>query len=131
MDYEFSGPWVQGSVLGPGHLDLPQISNGCFLPPSPDCEDPPSWPSASGPVLVAAPGSSNTSGSGDVRSPSLSSDEQSSEASLITEGGGGGAPLPPDTPDNLALLVLDSVAEKQGLGTGEFCSQKPSVRTKY
>eukprot|EP00066_Takifugu_rubripes_P013411 XP_011602677.1 PREDICTED: rap guanine nucleotide exchange factor-like 1 [Takifugu rubripes] len=84
---------------------------------SPDCEDPPSWPSASGPVLVAAPGSSNTSGSGDVRSPSLSSDEQSSEASLITEGGGGGAPLPPDTPDNLALLVLDSVTEKQGLGT--------------
>ncbi|KAL3053164.1 hypothetical protein OYC64_005657 [Pagothenia borchgrevinki] len=55
---------------------------------SPDSEDPPSWPSATGPSLVSVPGS----GSGDVRSPSLSSDEQSSEASLITEcvGGGGG-----------------------------------------
>ncbi|XP_075937124.1 rap guanine nucleotide exchange factor-like 1 [Anarhichas minor] len=67
---------------------------------SPDSEDPPSWPSATGP---------------DVRSPSLSSDEQSSEASLITEsgGGGGGTPLPPDTPDNLTLTLLDSAVGKR------------------
>ncbi|XP_054462945.1 rap guanine nucleotide exchange factor-like 1 [Anoplopoma fimbria] len=61
---------------------------------SPDSEDPPSWPSATGP---------------DVRSPSLSSDEQSSEASLITER----TPLPPDTPDNLTLALLDSAAGKR------------------
>ena len=76
---------------------------------------------------MAAPGSANTSGSADVRSPSLSSDEQSSEASLITEGGVGGAPLPPDTPDNLALLVLDSVLDKQpGLCTGELVRTGPA-----
>ncbi|XP_033501659.1 rap guanine nucleotide exchange factor-like 1 [Epinephelus lanceolatus] len=94
---------------------------------SPDSEDPPSWPSATGPGLVTVPNSANSSGSGsgggDVRSPSLSSDEQSSEASLITEtsvggvgvgvGGGGGTPLPPDTPDNLTLAVLDSAAGKR------------------
>ncbi|XP_051275872.1 rap guanine nucleotide exchange factor-like 1 [Dicentrarchus labrax] len=91
---------------------------------SPDSEDPPSWPSATGTGLVTAPSSANGSGSGsgggDIRSPSLSSDEQSSEASLITEtssggggGGGGGTPLPPDTPDNLTLSVLDSVAGKR------------------
>ncbi|TDH03541.1 hypothetical protein EPR50_G00164500 [Perca flavescens] len=89
---------------------------------SPDSEDPPSWPSATGPG-VPAPGSAN--GSGDVRSPSLSSDEQSSEASLITESGGGGGsgggtPLPPDTPDNLTLALLDSAAGKRsGICTGE------------
>ncbi|XP_033944873.1 rap guanine nucleotide exchange factor-like 1 [Pseudochaenichthys georgianus] len=79
---------------------------------SPDSEDPPSWPSATGPSLVSVPGS----GSGDVRSPSLSSDEQSSEASLITEcvgGGGGGTPLPADTPDNLTLALLDSAAGRR------------------
>ncbi|XP_077940398.1 rap guanine nucleotide exchange factor-like 1 [Gasterosteus aculeatus] len=79
---------------------------------SPDSEDPPSWPSATGPGLPAAPGSAP----GDVRSPSLSSDEQSSEASLITESGGGGggaAPLPSDTPDNLTLTLLDSAAGKR------------------
>ncbi|KAK5855735.1 hypothetical protein PBY51_007382 [Eleginops maclovinus] len=83
---------------------------------SPDSEDPPSWPSATGPGLVSVPGS----GSGDVRSPSLSSDEQSSEASLITECvgggggvGGGGTPLPPDTPDNITLALLDSAAGKR------------------
>ncbi|XP_068192743.1 rap guanine nucleotide exchange factor-like 1 [Antennarius striatus] len=85
---------------------------------SPDSEDPPSWPLATGPGLVTMPSSANGSGSGggDVRSPSLSSDEQSSEASLITEtsgGGRGGTPLPPDTPDNLTLFVLDSVAGKR------------------
>lgn len=91
-----------------------------FDPRSPDSEDPPSWPSATGTGLVPAPSSANGSGSGggDVRSPSLSSDEQSSEASLITEtgssgGGGGGTPLPPDTPDNLTLALLDSVAGKR------------------
>ncbi|XP_037544577.1 rap guanine nucleotide exchange factor-like 1 [Nematolebias whitei] len=88
---------------------------------SPDSEDPPSWPSATGPV--SAPSSANGSGSGsgsgggDVRSPSLSSDEQSSEASLINDtsssGGGGGTPLHPDTPDNLTLAVLDCVAGKR------------------
>lgn len=78
---------------------------------------------------MAALGSANTSGSGDVRSPSLSSDEQSSEASLITESSGGGAPLPPDTPDNLALLVLDSVAEKHpGLSTGESAPEPQDHR---
>ncbi|KAM9391835.1 rap guanine nucleotide exchange factor-like 1 [Pholidichthys leucotaenia] len=92
---------------------------------SPDSEDPPSWPSATGTGLVTAPSSANSSGSGsgsgggDVRSPSLSSDEQSSEASLITETGGGGGggwggtPLHADTPDNLMLAVLDSVAGKR------------------
>ncbi|KAM6905204.1 rap guanine nucleotide exchange factor-like 1 [Xenentodon cancila] len=85
---------------------------------SPDSEDPPSWPSAAGTALVSVASSANGSGSGsgsgggDVRSPSLSSDEQSSEASLITEGGGG-APLHPDTPDNLTLAMLDSVAGKR------------------
>uniref|UniRef100_A0A3Q1K2V3 Ras-GEF domain-containing protein n=1 Tax=Anabas testudineus TaxID=64144 RepID=A0A3Q1K2V3_ANATE len=94
---------------------------------SPDNEDPPSWPSATGTGLVTVPSSANGSGSGsgpggggEVRSPSLSSDEQSSEASLITEtsssgggGGGGGTPLHSDTPDNLTLAVLDSVAGKR------------------
>ncbi|XP_041859445.1 rap guanine nucleotide exchange factor-like 1 [Melanotaenia boesemani] len=89
---------------------------------SPDSEDPPSWPSAAGTGLVSVPSSANSSGSGsgsgggDVRSPSLSSDEQSSEASLITEtytGGGGGTPLHPDTPDNLTLAVVDSVAGRR------------------
>ncbi|XP_067332199.1 rap guanine nucleotide exchange factor-like 1 isoform X1 [Channa argus] len=91
---------------------------------SPDNEDPPSWPSATGTGLVTVPSSANGSGAGsghgggDVRSPSLSSDEQSSEASLITEssssggGGGGGTPVHSDTPDNLTLTVLDSVAGK-------------------
>ncbi|XP_047213129.1 rap guanine nucleotide exchange factor-like 1 [Girardinichthys multiradiatus] len=99
---------------------------------SPDSEDPPSWPSAAGTGLASVPCSANGSGSGtgsgsgsgsgggDVRSPSLSSDEQSSEASLITEtscggggSGGGGTPLHPDTPDNLTLSVLDGVAGKR------------------
>ncbi|XP_069381603.1 rap guanine nucleotide exchange factor-like 1 [Paralichthys olivaceus] len=88
---------------------------------SPDSEDPPPWPSAIGTGPVTLPSSANSSGSGsgggDVRSPSLSSDEQSSEASLITEGGGssggGGTPLHPDTPDNLTLTVLDSVAGRR------------------
>lgn len=95
---------------------------------SPDSEDPPPWPSATGPALVTVPSSANGSGSGsgsgsgggDVRSPSLSSDEQSSEASLITDppaggggGGGTGTPLHPDTPDNLTLAILHSVAGKR------------------
>ncbi|XP_030591629.1 rap guanine nucleotide exchange factor-like 1 [Archocentrus centrarchus] len=85
---------------------------------SPDSEDPPSWPSAAGTGVVTALSSANGSGSGsgggDVRSPSLSSDEQSSEASLITEtGGGGGTPVHADTPENLTLAVLDSVAGKR------------------
>lgn len=98
---------------------------------SPDSEDPPSWPSAAGTGLTSVPcsangsssgsgpgsGSGSGSGGGDIRSPSLSSDEQSSEASLITEtscgGGGGGTPLHPDTPDNLTLAVLDGVAGKR------------------
>ncbi|KAF0033155.1 hypothetical protein F2P81_015445 [Scophthalmus maximus] len=99
---------------------------------SPDSEDPPSWPSAVGTAPVTVPSSANGSGSGsgsgsgggDVRSPSLSSDEQSSEASLITEtggGGGGGTPLPPDTPDNLTLAVLDSVAGKRYGHCTVFC----------
>lgn len=61
-------------------------------------------------------GSGSGSGGGDVRSPSLSSDEQSSEASLITDGGGGGGggtPVHADTPENLTLAVLDSVVGKR------------------
>ncbi|XP_060946499.1 rap guanine nucleotide exchange factor-like 1 [Limanda limanda] len=83
---------------------------------SPDSEEPPPWPSAggTGPAPSSAYSSGSGSGGGDVRSPSLSSDEQSSEASLITEsGGGGGTPLHPDTPDNLTLTVLDSVGGKR------------------
>nr|XP_015822421.2 rap guanine nucleotide exchange factor-like 1 isoform X1 [Nothobranchius furzeri] len=86
---------------------------------SPDSEDPHPWPSATGTGLVSVPNSSNGSGSGsvggDIRSPSLSSDEQSSEASLITESSscGGGTPLHPDTPDNLTLIVLDSVTGRR------------------
>ncbi|XP_030649645.1 rap guanine nucleotide exchange factor-like 1 [Chanos chanos] len=60
---------------------------------SPDTEEAPCWPSATA----------------DIRSPSLSSDEQSSEASLDTSW----TPLPADTPDNLALALLDSVAGKR------------------
>ncbi|XP_028821088.1 rap guanine nucleotide exchange factor-like 1 [Denticeps clupeoides] len=60
---------------------------------SPDAEEAPCWPSATA----------------DIRSPSLSSDEQSSEASLDTNW----TPLPADTPDNLALALLDSVAGKR------------------
>lgn len=60
---------------------------------SPDTEEAPCWPSATA----------------DIRSPSLSSDEQSSEASLDTNW----TPLPPDTPDNLAQALLDSVAGKR------------------
>ncbi|XP_061080344.1 rap guanine nucleotide exchange factor-like 1 [Conger conger] len=60
---------------------------------SPDTEEPPCWPPAAA----------------DIRSPSLSSDEQSSEASLETTW----TPLPPDTPENIALAVLDSVAGKR------------------
>ncbi|XP_061892629.1 rap guanine nucleotide exchange factor-like 1 [Entelurus aequoreus] len=71
---------------------------------SPDSEDLPPWPSAAAPV--------NGSACGDVRSPSLSSDEQSSEASLVVVdggGGGGGASLPADTPENITLALLDTV----------------------
>uniref|UniRef100_A0A672SC13 Rap guanine nucleotide exchange factor like 1 n=1 Tax=Sinocyclocheilus grahami TaxID=75366 RepID=A0A672SC13_SINGR len=60
---------------------------------SPETEEAPCWPSATA----------------DIRSPSLSSDEQSSEASLDTNW----TPLPADTPDNLALALLDSVAGKR------------------
>ncbi|XP_061567487.1 rap guanine nucleotide exchange factor-like 1 [Cololabis saira] len=83
---------------------------------SPDSEDAPCWPSAAGPGLVPVASSANGSGSGggDVRSPSLSSDEQSSEASLIPEGGG--TPLQPDTPDNLALTMVDVVGGKTRYG---------------
>uniref|UniRef100_A0A8C1P3R4 Rap guanine nucleotide exchange factor (GEF)-like 1 n=1 Tax=Cyprinus carpio TaxID=7962 RepID=A0A8C1P3R4_CYPCA len=60
---------------------------------SPETEEAPCWPSATA----------------DIRSPSLSSDEQSSEASLDTNW----TPLPADTPDNLALALLESVAGKR------------------
>ncbi|XP_056438068.1 rap guanine nucleotide exchange factor-like 1 [Gadus chalcogrammus] len=103
---------------------------------SPDTEEPPCWPLATGATLAMAPGSGGPGfggssaggcggGGGDVRSPSLSSDEQSSEASLVTDassggggsGGGGGvgsgSPLSAETPDNLTLTLLDSVAGKR------------------
>lgn len=68
---------------------------------SPETEEAPCWPSATA----------------DIRSPSLSSDEQSSEASLDTNW----TPLPADTPDNLALALLDSVAGKRYANcTGEM-----------
>ncbi|RXN25413.1 rap guanine nucleotide exchange factor-like 1 [Labeo rohita] len=60
---------------------------------SPETEEAPCWPSATA----------------DIRSPSLSSDEQSSEASLDTNW----TPLPADTPENLALALMDSVAGKR------------------
>ena len=60
---------------------------------SPETEEAPCWPSAAA----------------DIRSPSLSSDEQSSEASLDTSW----TPLAADTPENLALALLDSVAGKR------------------
>ncbi|XP_064172424.1 rap guanine nucleotide exchange factor-like 1 isoform X1 [Anguilla rostrata] len=66
---------------------------------SPDTEEPPCWPPAAA----------------DIRSPSLSSDEQSSEASLETTW----TPLPPDTPENIALAVLDSVAGKRHINCTE------------
>ncbi len=49
------------------------------------------------------------SATADIRSPSLSSDEQSSEASLDTNW----TPLPADTAENLTLALLDSVAGKR------------------
>lgn len=68
---------------------------------SPETEEAPCWPSATA----------------DIRSPSLSSDEQSSEASLDTNW----TPLPADTPQNVALALLDSVAGKRYANcTGEF-----------
>ncbi|XP_048868736.1 rap guanine nucleotide exchange factor-like 1 isoform X1 [Brienomyrus brachyistius] len=69
---------------------------------SPETEEPPCW-------LPAAV---------DIRSPSLSSDEQSSEASLETAW----TPLPADTPENIALAVLDSVAgcRRQGNCSAEI-----------
>uniref|UniRef100_W5N7R8 Rap guanine nucleotide exchange factor like 1 n=1 Tax=Lepisosteus oculatus TaxID=7918 RepID=W5N7R8_LEPOC len=57
---------------------------------SPDSEEPPCWPPAAA----------------DFRSPSLSSDEQSSEGSLEAAW----TPLPADTPEKLVLTLLDSVA---------------------
>ncbi len=60
---------------------------------SPETEEAPCWPSATA----------------DIRSPSLSSDEQSSEASLDTNW----TPLPADTAENLTLALLDSVAGKR------------------
>ncbi|KAM6957697.1 rap guanine nucleotide exchange factor-like 1 [Aplochiton taeniatus] len=61
---------------------------------SPDTEEAPGpWPGGSG---------------GDVRSPSLSSDEQSSEASLMESSW-----TPSDTPDNLALSLLHNMAARK------------------
>ncbi|XP_036389333.1 rap guanine nucleotide exchange factor-like 1 [Megalops cyprinoides] len=57
---------------------------------SPETEEPPCWPP------VAA----------DIRSPSLSSDEQSSEGSVEPTW----TPLPADTPENIALALLDCMA---------------------
>lgn len=77
---------------------------------SPETEEAPCWPSAA---------------ATDIRSPSLSSDEQSSEASLDT----GWTPLPADTPENLALALLDSVAGKRFgncTGTARSCKQMSS-----
>ncbi|XP_037113340.1 rap guanine nucleotide exchange factor-like 1 [Syngnathus acus] len=78
---------------------------------SPDSEDAPPWPPA---------GSSlNGSAGGDARSPSLSGDEQSSEASPAAESGGGGAAVHADTPQNLMFAVLDSVAGKRLVNCAE------------
>ncbi|XP_077590746.1 rap guanine nucleotide exchange factor-like 1 [Stigmatopora nigra] len=88
---------------------------------SPDSEEAPPWPPAAA--------SLNGSACGDVRSPSLSSDEQSSEASLAAEnvGGGyggsgaasGGGAIHADTPENIMLAVLDGVAGKRYINCTE------------
>ncbi|XP_057673769.1 rap guanine nucleotide exchange factor-like 1 isoform X2 [Corythoichthys intestinalis] len=87
---------------------------------SPDSEEAPPWPPAAT--------SLNGSACGDVRSPSLSSDEQSSEASLAAEsvggscggtGASGGAAIHADTPENIMLAVLDSVAGKRYINCTE------------
>nr|XP_057905298.1 rap guanine nucleotide exchange factor-like 1 isoform X3 [Doryrhamphus excisus] len=72
---------------------------------SPDSEDPPPWPSAAAPA--------NGSACGDVRSPSQSSDEQSSEASVVADIIGGEVTLHADTPENLTLALLDSVTGRR------------------
>ncbi|XP_061606150.1 rap guanine nucleotide exchange factor-like 1 isoform X3 [Phyllopteryx taeniolatus] len=74
---------------------------------SPDSEDAPPWPPAAA--------SLNGSACGDARSPSLSSDEQSSDASSAAESAGVHA----DTPENLMLAVLDSVAGKRYVNCAE------------
>ncbi|XP_061556079.1 rap guanine nucleotide exchange factor-like 1 isoform X3 [Phycodurus eques] len=74
---------------------------------SPDSEDAPPWPPAAA--------SLNGSACGEARSPSLSSDEQSSDASSAAESAGVHA----DTPENLMLAVLDSVAGKRYVNCAE------------
>ncbi|XP_066554877.1 rap guanine nucleotide exchange factor-like 1 [Amia ocellicauda] len=64
---------------------------------SPDTEEPPCWPPAAA----------------DFRSPSLSSDEQSCEGSVEAVW----APLPPDTPENSVLSLLDCVANSRRHGS--------------
>lgn len=71
--------------------------------PSPDSEEAPPWPPAGA--------SLNGTAGGDARSPSLSGDEQSSEASPAADSGG--VAVHADTPQNLMLAVLDSVAGKR------------------
>ncbi|XP_051905049.1 rap guanine nucleotide exchange factor-like 1 isoform X2 [Hippocampus zosterae] len=70
---------------------------------SPDSEEAPPWPPAGA--------SLNGTAGGDARSPSLSGDEQSSEASPAADSGG--IAVHADTPQNLMLAVLDSVAGKR------------------
>lgn len=93
---------------------------------SPDSEDPPSWPSTappssangpaphSGPAPCSAPGPAPSPGPApDVRSPSLSSDEQSSEEPISSSSDRPGPALQTDTPTNLTLAVLDHVTRQR------------------
>ncbi|CAL9693900.1 unnamed protein product [Knipowitschia caucasica] len=72
---------------------------------SPDSEDTPPWPS------VAPPPSGPTPA--DVRSPSLSSDEQSSEEPVSSSSDRPGPAFLMDTPTNLTLTVLDHVTRQR------------------
>ncbi|MBN3282280.1 RPGFL factor, partial [Polyodon spathula] len=85
---------------------------------SPDAQEAPCWHPVPGAPAAASSSSSSRS---DSRSPSLSSDEQSAlEGSLETPATAaaawGGAPLAPDTPENLVLALLDGVTASRRQG---------------
>lgn len=86
---------------------------------SPDSEDPPTWPSATPPSSANGPapcsGPAPSPGPApDVRSPSLSSDEQSSEEPISSSSSDRPGPtLQTDTPTNLTLAVLDHVTRQR------------------
>ncbi|KAK7877313.1 hypothetical protein WMY93_031963 [Mugilogobius chulae] len=82
----------------------------------PDSEDPPTWPSVAPPP--APPPSANgpapsPAPPADVRSPSLSSDEQSSEEPISSSSERPGPALLMDTPTNVTLAVLEHVTRQR------------------